>query len=70
LPQSIHELSNTYTFDRNTSAIPSCLAVDAQQESAPQAAEDTLAQEWARVRGRLQLSNCVDTGRKNSCGDF
>jgi hypothetical protein len=44
--------------------------VDVRQTNAAAGTGDRLAQEWARVRGRLQLSNCVDTGRKNSCGDF
>lgn len=70
LPKTVSESTNTYTFDRNVQGLPSCRAVDVQQKDAESSAEDALAQEWSRVRGRLQLSNCVDTGRKNSCGDF
>ena len=33
-------------------------------------ADDTLSREWTKVRSRPNLTNCFDSERKNSCGDF
>jgi hypothetical protein len=31
---------------------------------------DELSNEWSKVRSRPNLTNCFETDRKNSCGDF
>lgn len=70
LPDQLLEPSNTYTFDRNISPAPICLATDPLDGERSESGVDLLAQEWARVRSRPNLNNCIDTGSKNGCGDF
>lgn len=64
------EPTNTYTFDRNINPAPICLAGDSLEGERSESGVDLLAQEWSRVRSRPNLTNCVDSERKNSCGDF
>lgn len=70
VPEIVREDNNTYTFDRNIAQAPICLASAPLDGERDEAASDSLAREWARVRSRPQLTNCVDSQRRNSCSDF
>ena len=58
------ESLNSYTFDSNLNGVPMCLSTDRL------AADRVLPGEWTKVRSRPNLTQCVDTGRENGCGDF
>lgn len=70
VPEPVLEDANTYTFDSNISAAPICLATVPLDGARSEMAGDELAREWARVRSRPQVTNCVDSERRNSCSDF
>lgn len=70
LPDEARETINTYTFDRNIATAPICLATGPLDGERSESGVDLLAQEWSRVRSRPNLTNCVDTEKKNGCGDF
>lgn len=66
----LRDLPVTYTFDRNLGPAPMCFATGPLDGDRAQQGADLLAREWSRVRSRPNLTNCVDTSRKNGCGDF
>lgn len=66
----LRELPVTYTFDRNLGPAPMCFSTGSLDGVRAQQEGDVLAREWSRVRSRPNLANCVDTSRKNGCGDF
>lgn len=61
---------NTYTMDGNLGLVPICLATGPLAGERAAQDGDTLAREWSRVRSRPNLSNCVDSERRNGCADF
>jgi filamentous hemagglutinin family protein len=66
----IRETVNTYVYDRNFGGAPMC-AVNASLDDQQLASlGDELSNEWSKVRSRPNLTNCFETERKNSCGDF
>jgi filamentous hemagglutinin family protein len=66
----IRETVNTYVYDRNFGGAPMC-AVNASLEDQQVASlGDELSNEWSKVRSRPNLTNCFETERSNSCGDF
>lgn len=66
----IRETVDTYVYDRNFGSAPMC-AVNASLEDQQLASTgDELSNEWSKVRSRPNLTNCFDTERRNSCGDF
>ena len=71
LPQSLREMPNTYTFDRNLGTPPLCTAENLGQGTPGEdQGGDMLGQQWSRLRARLQLAGCASTERKNGCADF
>ncbi|MFC5743010.1 beta strand repeat-containing protein [Dyella tabacisoli] len=65
----VRDTPSTYVYDRNFGIVGLCPAIDLTSGSRGQDG-DTLTREWARVRSRPNLANCVSTRQKNSCGDF
>ena len=66
----IRETVNTYVYDRNFGGAPMC-AVNASLDDQQLASfGDELSNEWSKVRSRPNLTNCFDSERRNSCGDF
>ncbi|WP_266158045.1 beta strand repeat-containing protein [Dyella silvatica] len=65
----VRDTPSSYVYDRNFGIVALCPAVDLTTSSRDQDG-DTLTREWARVRSRPNLANCVSTRQKNSCGDF
>ncbi|MFT4179489.1 MAG: MBG domain-containing protein, partial [Thermomonas sp.] len=64
------EAVNTYVYDRNIGGAPVC-AVNATIDDQQLASTgDALSSEWSKVRSRPNLTNCFDSERRNSCGDF
>lgn len=66
----LRDLPNTYTFDRNMNAVPICVPTDRLAGDRVLPGEDALSREWTKVRSRPNLTNCIDTGREDGCGDF
>ena len=66
----VRDVPLTYTYDRNLGPAPMCFATGPLDGDRTQQGDDLLAREWSRVRSRPNLTNCVDTTRKNGCGDF
>ena len=64
------ESLNSYTFDSNLNGVPMCLSTDRLAADRVLPGEDSLSREWTKVRSRPNLTQCVDTGRENGCGDF
>lgn len=60
---------STWLYDRNLSAAPMCFAQGPQTRERGQQG-DILAREWALLRARPNLTNCVATDRNNACADF
>lgn len=58
------------TFDQNLAGAPICLASEPLDGLREAASNEVLEREWARVRIRPRLTNCVATDRRNYCGDF
>lgn len=58
------------TFDQNLAGAPICLASEPLDGLREAASNEVLEREWARVRIRPRLTNCVATDRRNDCGDF
>jgi len=70
LPDAVRELPTTWLYDRNIGAAPMCFATGPLQGDGARQGGDVLAREWSRVRSRPNLTNCVDTERRNGCADF
>ncbi|RZS33271.1 filamentous hemagglutinin N-terminal domain-containing protein [Corticibacter populi] len=70
-PDVIRQTPDTYLYDRNIVQAPICLASSNLLEPRSGADGDVLAREWARVRARPHLSNCVAVAdERNGCADF
>ncbi|MEO5628276.1 MAG: MBG domain-containing protein, partial [Thermomonas sp.] len=68
--QIIRETVDTYVYDRNFGSVPMC-ALNASLEDQQLASKgDELSAEWSKVRSRPNLTNCFESERRNSCGDF
>lgn len=66
----ISDLPNTYLYDRNIGGAPVCAVNASLADQQLASAGDTLSNEWSKVRSRPNLTNCFDTERRSSCGDF
>jgi filamentous hemagglutinin family protein len=66
----VRELPTTWLYDRNIGPPPMCFATGPLQGDGARQGDDVLAREWSRVRSRPNLTNCVDTQRRNGCADF
>jgi filamentous hemagglutinin family protein len=66
----IRETVNTYVYDRNFGGAPVCAVNASLEDQQLVSAGDELSNEWSKVRSRPNLTNCFDTERRNSCGDF
>jgi hypothetical protein len=66
----IRETVNTYVYDRNFGGAPMCAVNASLEDQQLVSMGDELSNEWSRVRSRPNLTNCFETDRKNSCGDF
>jgi len=66
----VRDLPTTWLYDRNIGPAPICLATGPLAGDPAQQGADVLAREWSRVRSRPNLTNCVDTERRNGCADF
>lgn len=70
VPEFIRDEPNTYTFDSNLGNAPICFATGPLVGDRAQQGGDLLASEWSRVRSRPSITSCIDTERRNTCGDF
>jgi filamentous hemagglutinin family protein len=66
----IRETVNTYVYDRNFGGAPTCAVNASLEDQQLVSMGDELSNEWSKVRSRPNLTNCFETDRKNSCGDF
>ncbi len=66
----IRETVNTYVYDRNFGGAPMCALNASLEDQQLASTGDELSNEWSKVRSRPNLTNCFDTERRNSCGDF
>ncbi len=66
----IRETTDTYVYDRNIGTAPMCLATGPLDSTRQDQQGDALGREWSKVRTRPNLTSCVSSERKNSCGDF
>jgi len=66
----IRETVNTYVYDRNFGGAPVCAVNASLEDQQLVSTGDELSNEWSKVRSRPNLTNCFDTERRNSCGDF
>ncbi|MEO8249579.1 MAG: hypothetical protein ABI589_09425 [Burkholderiales bacterium] len=62
--------TDTSIYGRNIAQAPICLAVDEMVGDPGVQKSDELAREWARIRSRPNLTNCVKSERRNGCLDF
>lgn len=69
-PDLVRETPSTWLYDRNIGPAPICLATGPLDGDRAAQEGDVLAREWSRVRSRPNLTNCVDTERRNGCADF
>ncbi|VWX58593.1 Heme/hemopexin-binding protein [Burkholderiales bacterium 8X] len=69
-PDVLRETLTTWTYDRNIAPPPICFATGPLDGDRQAQGGDVLAREWSRVRSRPNLASCVDTERRNGCGDF
>jgi len=61
---------NNYLYDRNLGATPMCMASTDLVRGGQDEEGDVLAREWAKVKTRPNLTNCVPSNRRNGCDDF
>ncbi|MDE2406813.1 MAG: filamentous hemagglutinin N-terminal domain-containing protein [Xanthomonadaceae bacterium] len=66
----IRETVDTYVYDRNFGSAPVCAVNASMADQQLASAGDGLANEWSKVRSRPNLTNCFDSERRTSCGDF
>ena len=66
----IRETVNTYVYDRNFGGAPICALNASLEDQQLASAGDELSNEWSKVRSRPNLTNCFESERRNSCGDF
>jgi hypothetical protein len=69
-PDLVRETPDTWLYDRNIGAAPICLATGPLEGDRAAQGGDVLAREWSRVRSRPNLTNCIDSERRNGCADF
>ncbi|MBT2303947.1 filamentous hemagglutinin N-terminal domain-containing protein [Variovorax paradoxus] len=69
-PDVVRENQSTWLYDRNIGPAPICLATGPLGGDRAAQGGDVLAREWSRVRSRPNLTNCIDTERRNGCADF
>ncbi|GAA4347551.1 hypothetical protein GCM10023165_32500 [Variovorax defluvii] len=69
-PDLVRENPTTWVYDRNIGPAPICLATGPLDGDRAAQGGDVLAREWSRVRSRPNLTNCIDTERRNGCADF
>lgn len=69
-PDLVRDNPSTWLYDRNIGPAPICLATGPLDGDRAAQGGDVLAREWSRVRSRPNLTNCIDTERRNGCGDF
>jgi hypothetical protein len=69
-PDLVRDNPSTWLYDRNIGPAPICLATGPLEGDRAAQGGDVLAREWSRVRSRPNLTNCIDTERRNGCGDF
>lgn len=69
-PDVARENQSTWLYDRNIGPAPICLATGPLGGDRAAQGGDVLAREWSRVRSRPNLTNCIDTERRNGCADF
>src|SRR3546814_882950 len=68
-PDFVRDPPDNYVYNSNLGSPQMCALVDVM--AGTQGREgDTLAREWSRVRSRPNLTNCVQTNRRNGCPDF
>ncbi|MBS0460337.1 MAG: filamentous hemagglutinin N-terminal domain-containing protein [Proteobacteria bacterium] len=66
----IRETVDTYVYDRNFGAAPVCAVNATLDDQVLASTGDALANEWSKVRSRPNLTNCFDSEKRSSCGDF
>ena len=66
----IRETVNTYVYDRNFGGAPVCAMNASLADEQLASVGDQLSNEWTKVRSRPNLTNCFDSERRSSCGDF
>lgn len=66
----VRETIDTYVYDRNFGSAPMCAVNTSLDDQQLASYGDGLSNEWSKVRSRPNLTNCFDSERKNSCGDF
>ena len=66
----IRETVNTYVYDRNFGGAPICALNASLEDQQLASSGDQLSNEWTKVRSRPNLTNCFDSERRSSCGDF
>ena len=66
----VRETVDTYVYDRNFGAAPVCAVNATLDDQALASSGDGLANEWSKVRSRPNLTNCFDSEKRSSCGDF
>ncbi|WP_306171889.1 S-layer family protein, partial [Variovorax sp. KK3] len=69
-PDIVRENPSTWLYDRNIGPVPICLATGPLGGDSAAQGGDVLAREWSRVRSRPNITSCIDTERRNGCGDF
>ena len=69
-PDVVRENQSTWLYDRNIGPAPICLATGPLGGDRAAQGGDVLAREWSRVRSRPNLTNCIDTERRDGCADF
>ncbi|OUM02546.1 two-partner secretion domain-containing protein [Variovorax sp. JS1663] len=69
-PDLVRDNPSTWLYDRNIGPAPICLATGPLEGDRAAQGGDVLAREWSRVRSRPNLTNCIDTERRNGCADF
>ncbi|MBT2321701.1 filamentous hemagglutinin N-terminal domain-containing protein [Variovorax paradoxus] len=69
-PDIVRDNPSTWLYDRNIGPAPICLATGPLEGDRAAQGGDVLAREWSRVRSRPNLTNCIDTERRNGCADF
>lgn len=69
-PDLVRDNPSTWLYDRNIGPAPICLATGPLDGDRAAQGGDVLAREWSRVRSRPNLTNCIDTERRNGCADF
>ncbi|NZA28587.1 filamentous hemagglutinin N-terminal domain-containing protein [Luteimonas sp. SJ-92] len=62
--------TDSYVYDRNIGMLAMCPVTGPLDGTRLAQEGDLLSREWSRVRSRPNLTSCISSERKNSCGDF